>query len=55
MEHGSVVGQSSASKNVSTEAKGIVVMHHQATNAEDTAEWEDFVMCCSELQCGNKR
>jgi hypothetical protein len=38
-----VVGQSPASKNVSTEVEGIVGIRHQATNSEDTADYEDLV------------
>jgi uncharacterized UBP type Zn finger protein len=38
-----VVGQSSADKNVSTEAEHIVKIRHQATTGEDTANWEYIV------------
>jgi hypothetical protein len=38
-----VVGQSSACKNMSTEAEDFVGIHHQATTGEDTADWEDLV------------
>jgi hypothetical protein len=39
-----VATQSTAGKNVSTEAEDIVAIRHQATTGEDTAYWEDF-MC----------
>jgi hypothetical protein len=38
-----VVGQSQAGGNVSTEAEGIVVNRHQATTGGDTAGLEDLV------------
>jgi hypothetical protein len=38
MGHGSVVGQSPASKGMSTEPEAIVVIHHQAMTGEDTAD-----------------
>jgi hypothetical protein len=39
-----VVRQSSACKYLSTEAKNIFGIRHQATTGEDKATWEDF-MC----------
>jgi hypothetical protein len=49
MGHGWFVGQSLASKDVSTEAVDIAVIHHQATTGEDTADWEDSV--CAVVNC----
>jgi hypothetical protein len=46
----SIVGQSPAGKNVSTEAEDIVGIRHQAATGEDTADREDLlraVMNCS--------
>jgi hypothetical protein len=37
------VGQSPASKNVSTEAEDIVGIFHQTKTGEDTADWEELV------------
>jgi hypothetical protein len=47
------VGQSPAGKNASTEAEGIVGIHHQATPREDTEDWEDLRASYSELQSVN--
>jgi hypothetical protein len=44
------VGQSLTGENMSVEAEGIVVICHQETIGEDTADREDFSTCCSELQ-----
>jgi hypothetical protein len=38
-----VVGQSPASKNVSSEAENTVGIRHQVTTGADTADWEDLV------------
>jgi hypothetical protein len=48
MGHGSFVGQSLASKDVSTEAEDIAVIHHQAMTGEDS-RLRRLSTCCSEL------
>jgi hypothetical protein len=35
------------------EAEDVVEIRHQATTGEDTADWEDLSVCCSELQSVN--
>jgi hypothetical protein len=47
-----VVGQSPAGKNVSTEAEDIVRSRYQKIG-EHKADWEDLSVCCNELQSVN--
>jgi hypothetical protein len=48
------VRQSTAGKNVSTEAENIVGIRHQATTDEDIANREDFVCCSYSKLCSVK-
>jgi hypothetical protein len=48
-----VMKQPPVGKNVSTEAKDIVRIRHQATTDEDAADWEDSVRAVVTTECVN--